>query len=271
MWKWETDNEPKGAVVIVHDLLEHHEYYNDLITKLRREGYHVIIGDLPGHGQTTRVNKGHINSFNQYVDRVTEWYELARSYDLPTFVLGQGLGGLIALEAHRQQKIQSDGLVILNPLLSFKQSFMNRKNTILTSVRVTSDEARFNMGIKMNYFTHDKQFLDRYENDELIVDKVSYQWYKTVINQMKYTSENMEEITDVPILCLMSDDNQIINSYLSEKYIKRVHVSEFRFTMLNSDEHSIFQRDNIEYPFYLMNQFLNAQLFSIGIITEPLK
>ena len=24
MWKWETENEPKGVVVIVHDLLEHH-------------------------------------------------------------------------------------------------------------------------------------------------------------------------------------------------------------------------------------------------------
>lgn len=268
MWKWETENEPRGVVVIVHDLLEHHEYYSDLTVKLRRDGYHVIIGDLPGHGQTTRVNKGHINSFDQYVERVTEWHELARKYELPTFVIGQGLGGLITLEAHRQEKIQSDGIVVLNPLLSFKQSFMNRKNTILTSVRVTSDEARFNMGIRMDYFTQDERFLERYKEDELIVDRVSYQWYKTIINQMKLTSENMEEVTDVPILCIMSDDNQIINPYLSSKYIKKALVDDFRFTMLNSSEHSVFQRENIEYPYYLMNQFFNAQLFTIGIITN---
>jgi Lysophospholipase len=34
MWKWETENEPKGVVVIVHDLLEHHEYYDELTVKL---------------------------------------------------------------------------------------------------------------------------------------------------------------------------------------------------------------------------------------------
>lgn len=268
MWKWETENEPKGVVVIVHDLLEHHEYYDELTVKLRRDGYHVIIGDLPGHGQTTRVNKGHINSFEQYVERVAEWHSLAIQYDLPTFIIGQGLGALIALEAHRQNRIQSDGIVALNPLLSFKQSFMNRKNTILTSVRVTNDEARFNLGIKMNYFTQDKRFLERYKRDELIVDRVSYQWYKTIINQMKLTSENMEEVSGVPILTVMSNDDQIINPYLSAKYIKRALSDDFRFTMLNSEEHSIFQRENIEYPYYLMTQFFNAQLFSIGIITD---
>ncbi|MGO1923747.1 MAG: alpha/beta fold hydrolase [Jeotgalicoccus sp.] len=268
MWKWETENEPKGVVVIVHDLLEHHEYYDELTVKLRRDGYHVISGDLPGHGQTTRVNKGHINSFEQYVERVAEWHELAAQYDLPTFIIGQGLGGLIALEAHRQNRIQADGIVALNPLLSFKQSFMNRKNTILTSVRVTSDESRFNLGIKMNYFTQDKRFLKRYKEDELIVDRVSYQWYKTIINQMKITSENMEDVSGVPILSVMSSDNQIINSYLSAKYIKRTQSDDFRFTMLDSDEHSIFQRENIEYPYYLMTQFFNAQLFSIGILTD---
>jgi len=85
---------------------------------------------------------------------------------------------------------------------------------------------------------------------------------------MKVTSENMEEVSDVPILTMMSSDNQIINPYLSSKYIKRALSDDFRFVMLNSAEHSIFQRENIEQPYYLMTQFLNAQLFSIGIIPE---
>lgn len=268
MWKWETENEAKGAVVIVHDLLEHHEYYDALTVKLRRDGYHVIIGDLPGHGQTTRVNKGHINNFDQYTERIAEWHNLALDYELPTFVIGQGLGGLIAIEATRQGRIQPDGLILLNPLLSFKQSFMNRKNTILTSVRMTSDETRFNPGTKLSYFTEDKNFLNRYKKDELIVDKMSYQWYKTVINQMKETSETMEEVGDVPILCIMTDDNQIINPYLSAKYMKRNLSADFRFIMMESNEHSIFQREDIEYPYYLLDQFINTQLFSIGLIPK---
>ena len=127
MWKWETDQQPKGVMVVIHDMMEHHEYYTDLISRLRRSGYHCITGDLPGHGQTTRVNKGHITDFAQYTDRIDEWHKAAREYGLPTFIIGQGLGGLVAIESVKQNNLQVDGIVLLNPLLSFKQSFMNRK------------------------------------------------------------------------------------------------------------------------------------------------
>ncbi len=58
MWKWETEKEAKGIVVIVHNMLEHTGRYAFVITKLRREGYHVIMGDLRGQGQTSRVHRG---------------------------------------------------------------------------------------------------------------------------------------------------------------------------------------------------------------------
>lgn len=48
MWKWETEHGAKGVVVIVHNILEHTGRYAYVITMLRRNGYHVIMGDLPG-------------------------------------------------------------------------------------------------------------------------------------------------------------------------------------------------------------------------------
>lgn len=266
MWKWETENEPKGVVVVIHDMLEHHEYYNGLISQLRSSSYHVVTGDLPGHGQTTRVHKGHITDFYQYVDRVMEWFEMSKEYHLPTFVIGQGLGGLIALELIKQHNINIDGVVLLNPLLSFKQSFMNRKNTLMTSVRTTSDETKFNPGIKMKYFTSDKNYLERYENDELLVRKVSYHWYKTVINQMKNTAENIDELPDVPVLSIFSNENEIIEPFISSNYVKKLMSKELQVIMLNGADHSIFQREDTEIPYYYLEQFFDSQLFRIGLL-----
>lgn len=266
MWKWETDREAKGVILVIHDMMEHHEYYTELISKLRRQGYHVITGDLPGHGQTTRVHKGHISDFYQYVDRVSEWYEISREYNLPIFVMGQGLGGLIALEASRQDHIEVDGLVLLNPLLSFKQSFMNRKNTLKTSVRTTSDETRFNPGIQMKYFTEDDKFLEKYVNDELLVRKVSYHWYKTVINQMKTTTEYLDEFPDVPVLAMFSRKDEIIEPFISSKYVKQIPTSELRVLMMDDVEHSIFQREDIALQMYYLERFFDEQLFKVGVI-----
>lgn len=266
MWKWETDREARGVVVVIHDMMEHHNYYTELISMLRRGGYHVITGDLPGHGQTTRVHKGHIADFYQYVDRVIEWFEMTGDYDLPSFVLGQGLGGLIALEAIRHNYIDVDGLVLLNPLLSFKQSFINRKNTLRTSIRMSSDETKFNPGIRMKYFTEDEKFLEQYENDELLVREVSYHWYKTIINQMKETSESLDEFPDVAVLAMFSHNNEIIEPYLSSKYVKQMTTNELQIHMFNELEHSIFQREDTEVPFYYLEKFFDAQLFKIGLV-----
>src|SRR5699024_2474115 len=138
-----------------------------------------------------------------------------KEYHLPTFVIGQGLGGLIALELIKQHNINIDGVILLNPLLSFKQSFMNRKNTLMTSVRTTSDETKFDPGIKMKYFSTHKDCLERYENDGLLVKKVGSHWYTTVISQMQNTAENLDEPRDVAVMAVFSKENEIIEPVIS--------------------------------------------------------
>ena len=54
MWKWETENDAKGVVVIAHNILEHTGRYAYVITMLRRNGYHVIMGD---RSEERRVGK----------------------------------------------------------------------------------------------------------------------------------------------------------------------------------------------------------------------
>src|SRR5699024_7937917 len=147
------------------------------------------------------------------------------------------------------------GVILLNPLLSFKQSFMNRKNTLMTSVRTSSDETKFNPGIKMKYFTSDKNYLERYENDELLVRKVSYHWYKTVINQMKTTTENIDELPDVPVLSIFSNENEIIEPFISSNYVKKMMSKELQVIMLDNEDHSIFQREDTEIPYYYLENF----------------
>ena len=97
MWKWEAENDAKGVVVIAHNILEHTGRYAYVITMLRRNGYHVIMGDLPGQGQTSRANKGQIENFQTYHESLLDWLKIANEYKIPTYVLGVGLGGLILL------------------------------------------------------------------------------------------------------------------------------------------------------------------------------
>ena len=264
MWKWETELTPKGAVVIVHDMMEHHEYYLKLISDLNKEGYHCLMGDLPGAGQTTRINKGHVKSFNQYTDRIKEWIDIVDAYEVPTFVIGQGLGALIVLELMRKETTNIDGAVLLNPLLVFKQSFMNRKNLLKSSIRMTSDESRFKLGFDEHSFTTDKNYLERYQSDDIVVREVSYSWYQSVLLEMKAMRENIDEVRDIPVLVMYSEENDIIDVRQSMKLVNQVKTSYFHSVKLSDVEHSIFQREDTETPLYYLMRFLDDQLFEIG-------
>ena len=118
----------------------------------------------------------------------------------------------------------------------------------------------------MKYFTSDKNYLERYENDELLVKKVSYHWYKTVINQMKNTAENIDELPDVPVMAIFSNENEIIEPFISSNYVKKLMSRELHVIMLDSEDHSIFQREDTEIPYYYLERFFDSQLFRIGLL-----
>ena len=63
MWKWEAEDKPKAVIVIIHSAYEHHRRYAWLIEKLRSSGFHIVIGDLPGHGEQTIAKVAHNEPF----------------------------------------------------------------------------------------------------------------------------------------------------------------------------------------------------------------
>lgn len=144
MWKWETENNAKGVVVIVHNMLEHTGRYAYVITMLRRNGYHVIMGDLPGQGQTSRANKGQIKNFNEYHEHVLEWIKLANDYKLPTFVMGIGLGGLIILNLlEKVDRLPIEGMILFSPLLELQKNKTTRKDILISNIGKVSKDTRF--------------------------------------------------------------------------------------------------------------------------------
>jgi acylglycerol lipase len=96
--RWTVDG-PVGVVVLVHGLHEHGGRYGHVAERLGRAGYAVYAVDHPGHGRSPGV-RGNIGSMAATVDGVDQLVRLAgqRHPDVPLFVYGHSLGGLIALQ-----------------------------------------------------------------------------------------------------------------------------------------------------------------------------
>lgn len=170
MWKWEAENDAKGVVVIAHNILEHTGRYAYVITMLRRNGYHVIMGDLPGQGQTSRANKGQIENFQTYHESLLDWLKIANEYKIPTYVLGVGLGGLILLNLLEKVELPIEGMMLISPMLEL-QKWKNRKDKLVSNIGKISKDTRFNVGVEPKDLTRNLEIVEETVNDGLMLKK----------------------------------------------------------------------------------------------------
>ena len=98
-WQSWSNQTPAGLVIIVHGVHEHSGRYQWVAERLVAAGYDVHAVDHPGHGRSPG-RRGNITSMAAAVDGVDAVTRMAaeRVPDVPVFVYGHSLGGLIALQ-----------------------------------------------------------------------------------------------------------------------------------------------------------------------------
>jgi lysophospholipase len=268
MWKWETENEAKGVIVIVHNMLEHTGRYAYLITMLRRNGYHVIMGDLPGQGQTSRSNKGQIKNFDVYHENVLEWVKIANEYKIPTYVIGVGLGGLIMLNLLERVEVPIEGLALISPILEFQKSGKSRKDKIVANVSNIAKDTRFKVGIDANDLTRNSEVIEETLEDQLMLTKVTYHWYKQVCEVMKETVTHLTDINKIPLLLMYGTEDKVADTKLMEEIKNKVKSDELYFKAWEGLYHEVHNEPERDEVMRYILSFLNNSSSAMGFIID---
>ncbi|MCE0455207.1 alpha/beta hydrolase [Staphylococcus haemolyticus] len=268
MWKWETEHDAKGVVVIVHNILEHTGRYAYVITMLRRNGYHVIMGDLPGQGQTSRANKGQIEHFDIYHETLIEWVRIANEYKIPTFVMGVGLGGLILLNVLEKTELPIEGMLLLSPLLEFKRNNKTRKNMLISNVGKGSKDARFKLGIETKDLTRNDEVIEETKQDGLMLRKVTYKWYNIVLETMKDTIQHFKDIQSMPMLLMYGTEDKLLELRSFNELKNNLNTNEFYFKVWEGFYHEIHNEPERDQVMRYVLTFLNNSVNTMGIIVN---
>lgn len=268
MWKWETEHDAKGVVVIVHNILEHTGRYAYVITMLRRNGYHVIMGDLPGQGQTSRANKGLLEHFDIYHETLIEWVRIANEYKIPTFVMGVGLGGLILLNVLEKTELPIEGMLLLSPLLEFKRNNKTRKNMLISNVGKGSKDARFKLGIETKDLTRNDEVIEETKQDGLMLRKVTYKWYNILLETMKDTVQHFKDIQSMPTLLMYGTEDKLLELRSFNELKNNLNTNEFYFKVWEGFYHEIHNEPERDQVMRYVLTFLNNSVNTMGFIVN---
>lgn len=268
MWKWETEHDAKGVVVIVHNILEHTGRYAYVITMLRRNGYHVIMGDLPGQGQTSRANKGQLEHFDIYHETLIEWVRIANEYKIPTFVMGVGLGGLILLNVLEKTELPIEGMLLLSPLLEFKRNNKTRKNMLISNVGKGSKDARFKLGIETKDLTRNDEVIEETKQDGLMLRKVTYKWYNILLETMKDTVQHFKDIQSMSTLLMYGTEDKLLELRSFNELKNNLNTNEFYFKVWEGFYHEIHNEPERDQVMRYVLTFLNNSVNTMGFIVN---
>lgn len=266
MWKWEADGEAKAVIVMVHGALEHHRRYGWLIEMWRSSGFHVIMGDLPGQGLTTRANRGHIDSFDDYIIEVKEWIEAAYDFNLPVFLLGHSMGGLIAIRMLQEEHMELAGLILSSPCLGLVKYPSKFLDMLSHGLNIVMPTLRMSPGLTVEMATRNEDVRAVDMNDSLYITKVSIRWYRELAAAMELAFENMEKTQDIPTLLIQGGDDKIVDKRSVKEWFNHAPLSEKRYKEWPKCYHEVFNEPEREEVFNYSMDFVISQLKSIGYV-----
>ncbi|MDF2557491.1 MAG: phospholipase [Bacillales bacterium] len=264
MKKFETTHKPLGVIVIIHGAMEHHGRYKWLAQKWNEAGYHVIMGDLPGQGLTERSNLGHIQSFVQYLTEVKSWIFEAYSYELPVFLLGHSMGGLIAIRLLEEGTYNLAGVILSSPCLNLVHKPNAVLNTVSYVLNLFKPKLRMDSGVSPSLATRNKEVIDADAGDTLYVKKVSVRWFRELVSAMRAAFLRNENFQDLPLLVMQGGDDRIVDKHAVKKWFHFCPAHEKHYKEWPNFYHEIFNEPEREEVFNFTRKFVEGCLFGIG-------
>lgn len=264
MWKWEADSEAKAVIVIVHGASEHHGRYGWLIEMWRSSGFHVIMGDLPGQGLTSRSQRGHIDKFDEYILEVKAWIKTAYQFDLPVFLIGHSMGGLISIRVLQEEKFDLAGVILSSPCLGLTHTPPKILDFLSHGLNKVFPKLRVDSGLSVEMATRNAEVREIDSTDTLYVTKMSIRWYRELVTAMKNAFEKISSTGDIPMLVMQAGDDKIVNKESVKEWFNKVPLSEKRYKEWPDFYHEIFNEPDRETVYQYSKDFIESQLRTLG-------
>lgn len=165
------DPAAQNAVLIVHGLGEHSGRYEQLAQWFLARGLAVRSYDQRGHGRTPGQRAAIRHGDDLLQDLATVYRDYARTLGRTPLLLGHSMGGVVAVRAVLDGRIEPPALVLSSPALrSYEAPWLRRLASVLT--RVLPDLPLRN-GLPLDGLSHDTNVIDAYRNDPLCSNKVT--------------------------------------------------------------------------------------------------
>lgn len=256
-----TSAEPHGIVVIVHGSGEHSGRYKWLTKQWNENGFHVVIGDLPGQGETDGL-RGYIDSFDEYIQTIVTWVKEAEKMNLPIMLLGHSLGGLAIIRTVMEQRLPLRAIILSSPCLGLVHNPPKVLEEASKMLNVIAPKIRLDPHISADLGTRNEEISATDMFDPLYNRKISIRWYRELRDAMDLAHDKPERFQNVPLLILQAGSDRIVNKFDVKAWFDRLPIQEKIYKEWEGLYHEVFNEPERKQVFAFALEFVRKKLIN---------
>lgn len=242
-WVW-TDpyKEQKAMLLCVHGLGLHHKAYDSFARRMAREGFIVVSFDVRGFGVFMQ-EKGHekLDMQGCVQDLRNVLAELRRDYPrIPIFLLGESMGGALALRVAASDPQLIDGLVCSVPA-GERRSETGTKLKVAMKL-IANTKKPMDLGNKVvNRSTTDPGLRCQWIEDPSSRLRLTAQELLQFELFMRQNKEVAQKIDRTPVLVFQGDQDRLVKKEGTYDLFESLKTKDKVMVLLGNSEHLIFE------------------------------
>lgn len=200
---WEpTQPRTKALIALVHGLGDHTGRYLHVGKTLTDAGYALVGFDLRGHGKSGGP-RGHSPSSEALIQDIRQFFKFLvhRYTDLPHFLYGHSLGGLLSLTYAIRYSAGLKGVIVTGAGLRSPLEEQKAKITMVKLLGSLLPTITVPSGLDPTTISRDPDVVQKYINDPLVHDKTSLGFGKSALSAIDLCFSRAREF--VPPLLIM--------------------------------------------------------------------
>lgn len=237
---------PKGIVLCLHELGMHKGVFEDLAKKLRDSGYSVYSMDLRGFGGwSDKGPEGKMNLKNTLADVKNAGEAIKKKHpDSKVFLLGEAMGGALALEAASKYPDIVSGAIVSAP---GGEHFNTVGNYLSVGTRFTVGNKRFNKGEELiRVATPKKDLQEALINDANVRLNLAPKELMACQFYMYKTRQFAKNIKSLPIMIVQGQKDGESRPEGAKKIFDNLATEDREYLALEDGDHYVYQDTNVE-------------------------
>lgn len=231
--------DPQCALLLVHGLAEHSGRYEHVASWFAARGCAVYAYDQRGHGRSDG-DRCHVSRFSEYLDDLETALKRVRGAhpELPIFVLGHSMGGLVVAAFLAERLPAIAGAVTTGAALVLSARLSGPRLLVARLVRWLLPRLRVSLDIDPSGLSRDAEVVRAYSEDPLVERRLSISLAVELARASRLTLERGSRI-GVPLLLLHGEEDPVCSPLGSAELHASVSVPGSRLRSYPALRHEI--------------------------------